>query len=645
METPDKLLAEAYAAAAAGDFAKAEAACRRALEGAPADGGALNLLGIVLARTGRAGEAAEVLAQAAKATPEEAAVHNNLGNALSALGRLEEAVAAFGSALAIEPGHGRAHSNLATVLKQLGRPEQALQHYRKALSIEPLNAEIHANCANLLAETGRTEEALAGYRRALEIDPASPGAHNNLGACLKNLGHYQEAAGGFRRALELAPNYADALSNLGQTLLAQGEAAAAVAHLEKAVEAGPGRADIHSNLLLALNSIDGRDALAEHRRWGQRFAAPEVEQANDQDPERPLRVGYVSADFKKHSVACFIEPVLEAHDNKNFEIFCYANVGETDEVSERLRRLAGTWRDIYRSGDQDVAERIRGDKIDVLVDLSGHTAGNRLGVFALSPAPVRVSWLGYPNTTGLAAMDYRLGDRVADPPGAEAHYAERLVRLQGFLCYRPPADAPETARFPGGPLTFASCNNLTKVGPGVVAAWAAILKRVADSRLFLKAKALGDEGSRHMLAARFAEQGISPERLEMTGWVTSGSHLRLYGGIDVALDTFPYNGATTTCEALWMGVPVVSLEGGRHAGRVGASLLARVGLGDLVAGDAAEYVEIAARLAADGGRLEDWRSGLRAMMGDSGLLDGKTFTRGLEAAYREMWRDWCGPKE
>ena len=372
----------------------------------------------------------------------------------------------------------------------------------------------------------------------------------------------------------------------------------------------------------------------------------------DPRPERRLRIGYVSGDLRYHSVAFFIAPVIEQHDRENFEITCYANVARPDANTERLEALCDRWRDVASLGDAEVAAWIRRDEIDILVDLSGHTVGNRLPVFARKPAPVQVTYLGYPNTTGLDGMDYRLTDSQADPVGmTESLHSESLVRLEhGFLCFQPleacPAIRDPDASDAATEITFGSFNELLKVTPTTVAAWCQILDRVPGSRLLIKGTTLGDEGTRQIVLDRFREHGIDAGRVRLIGRTrTLEEHLELYNGIDVALDTYPYNGTTTTCEALWMGVPVVTRCGKVHASRVGSSLLARVGLDDLVAGDESEYIEKAVALAEDVVRRRRLRGELRDRMRESPLMASTAFTRALESAYREMWRSACAAAE
>ena len=353
-------------------------------------------------------------------------------------------------------------------------------------------------------------------------------------------------------------------------------------------------------------------------------------------------------------MAFFLEPILSTHDRVEFESVCYSDVKQPDAVTGRLRALAGEWRDIRGRSDDQVAELVRRDRIDILVDLAGHTAGNRLLVFARKPAPVQVTYLGYPNTTGLTSIDYRITDECADPTGAaDRLHTEKLVRLKnGFLCYLPPEESPEVSPTPvlrNGTVTFGSFNQLPKLSNEVVRIWAATLSRVPGSRLLLKAHGFSNEETRSRFRERFAEHGITPDRLELRCDVPSTrSHLELYGEVDVALDPFPYNGTTTTCEALWMGVPVIAWAGPTHRARVGVSLLTGLGLAEWIAESRERYVELAVELAGDPARLDRIRHGLRDRMRQAPLMDGAGFTRGLEQAYREMWRSWvrgCGDWE
>lgn len=390
---------------------------------------------------------------------------------------------------------------------------------------------------------------------------------------------------------------------------------------------------------------------AAHRDFARRWEAPLAKliqpHSNDRSPDRRLRIGYVSSDFRQHSVGYFIEPVLAHHDHGRFEIFCYSDHFQEDEVTERLKSHADHWRRLVGLSDEQAANQIRADQIDILIDLVGHMGGNRLLVFARKPAPIQVTWLGYPNTTGLSAMDYRLTDGFADPPGTTEHlHSEKLIRLpECFSCYRPLSDAPEISELPAREkryVTFGSFNNQAKITPEVIAVWARILQSILGSHLTLKNPALGDETTQQMVQNSFAELGITPERLELLGHDPSQRlHLERYRSIDIGLDPFPYNGATTTCEALWMGVPVVTLAGKTHAGRVGVSQLSNLGLTELIGHTPEEYVAVAMRLSADLERLSALRTELRSRMAGSPLMDGPRFTKNLEEACLTMWKEWC----
>lgn len=403
---------------------------------------------------------------------------------------------------------------------------------------------------------------------------------------------------------------------------------------------------------MLLNYLPGTDADAvfeEHLEWGRVAEArvPRLElDTPAEDTRRCLRVGYLSPDFREHSVASFIEPVLRQHDRSRFEVCCYSSLPMPDETTRRIREAVDVWRDIDKLSDGEAARLIREDRIDILVDLSGHTAGGRLGIFAARPAPIQMTWMGYPNATGLRTIDYRITDGVADPAGEEAHYSEELLRLDGcFLCYQPVTDAPEVAPLPAltnGHVTFGSFNNFSKINPGVLQLWAEVLKQVPGSRLLLKCPALTDATVRGRVSAALQALGIGTERVDLLGHTrTRQEHLALYARVDIAVDTFPYNGTTTTCEALWMGVPVLSLVGKRHAGRVGASLLSAAGLSDWLADTPESFVAIAQTMVADVTRLARLRGSLRGQLAESSLCDAAGFVRRLEAVMQQAWgRRW-----
>lgn len=588
--------------------------------------------------------------------PDYVEAYNDLGAALVELGRLDEAIACHRRALQIRPRYADAHYNLGNALSARGQLNEAIASYREAVRLRPDDIDAWINLGHTLTTAGFIEQAVAACRQALHMDPNRADAYNNLAVALAAENRLADAEEMYRSATRLNARYVRAWRNLGLLQLDQGRVDEAVADLHRAVALDPGDAEAHSALLFVLNydpAAPPAAAFAEHQCWGRKLAAhqTEMQQAGvNADPQRRLRVGYISPDFRAHSVAYFIEPVLARHEPETFETYCYADVAQPDAITARLRQRTAHWRDTFGKSDDEVADTIRNDAIDILVDLAGHTAHHRLAVFARRPAPVQVTYLGYPNTTGLPQMDYRLTDAAADPPGREVHYTETLVRLpQGFLCYAPPPEAPAVNPLPAstaGQIIFGSFNALPKVNPEVVALWARVLRSVPDARLVLKNKSLRDAKTCERYRQHFQRHGIPPERIELLGSLNHpADHLALYHRVDIGLDTFPYNGATTTCEALWMGVPVVTLAGDRHAGRVGVSLLTQVGLTELVAGNPDEYVRLAAALAGNRERLAALRAGLRARMRRSPLCDAPSFTRDLEAAYRGMWQKWCGERK
>jgi len=379
------------------------------------------------------------------------------------------------------------------------------------------------------------------------------------------------------------------------------------------------------------------------KRWGSTFAAKEVARP-DAAPlvgQRRLRVGFVSPDFRQHSVAFFFEALVDGYDPERFEFSCYSNVLNEDAVTERLKAKTDHWRSIVGLSDDAAATLIRDDQVDILVDLAGHTGGNRLALFGLRPAPVQVTWLGYPNTTGLGAMDFRLTDAIADPEKADAIHTESLVRLEnGFLCYRPDESAPDVSLPPitqNGYVTFGSFNNITKVTPDVVLGWANVMHGFADSRLYLKSKLLEETTVREKILAQFAESNINPERIEIAGRVPGYfDHLACYSNVDIALDTYPYNGTTTTCEALWMGVPVVVPGGKTHRSRVSQSILSRVGLSQAVAESPDDMTRVVTELTQSVSDLASLRAGLREAMRDSALCQPARFAQSVQNAFLAM---------
>ena len=634
----------------AGRVREAAALYEQILAAQPQHADALYLLGLICQQEGNLTRAEQLLGRAVAAQPTIAPYRISHGLVLRALGRTTDALAAFAQAREVAPTLAEAHHQEGNALKALGRFAEAAAALREAARLAPREAAIWLNLGVATLETGATAEAITAFRQAIALEPARPEAHNILGHALFASGRCDEARAAFEAALRLRPDFAPALDNLGRLYKATGQLQAAVAHFRAALAAKPSPGT-HSNLLLALNYLpdaNPAEVFAEHRRWNALYAAPLAPKQpvahKTAQAHRPLRVGYVSPDFTHHAVAYFIEPILAAHDRTRVEVFCYANVRVPDATTARLRTLADHWRDIARLDDDEAADCIRKDEIDLLIDLAGHTAHHRLQIFARRPAPVQATWIGYPNTTGLDAIDHRLTDEICDPPGqTEAWHSEKLVRLpSAFSCYQPDTAAPEVNSLPAsqaGRITFGCFNNFAKITPEVIALWGQLLRRLPDAQLLLKSRGLDDPTTAARIRAAFSDVGIDGGRLALNGKELSvHDHLRLYHGVDIGLDPFPYNGTTTTCEALWMGVPVIALAGNVHAARVGASLMSHVGLPDLVATTPDDYVAKAAALASDLPKLSELRRTLRETMHRSPLCDAAKFTRELEDAYEAMCR-------
>jgi len=634
-----------------GEIAGAAAAFREAVRRNPHYPEAHNNLGDLLREAGNVEGAVERLEAALRLRPDYPEALNNLGIAHLELGHHARAVAAFTALLRYRPDDYMTRRNLAVACQGAGDLPAALHHYAAALAIDARDPEVHLKQGATALGLRDPDYALSCYQGALRADANNAGAHNNIAAVLRDRGDLSGALDHLGRATALAPELAEAHSNLGRTLLAQGRHREAEDAYRRAYELDPTVATLHSNYLAALpygGDHDPVEILTLHRQWAARHAGvpplPPIPASGN--PDRPLRVGYVSPDFRRHAVATFLEPIVAAHDRTRVEVFCYSNVQVPDPVTARFADLADGWREISHLDDDAAAARVREDGIDVLVDLTGHLARNRLGIFARRPAPVQVTYLGYHTTTGLAAIDYRLTDAWVDPPGAEAHYTERLYRLpNGWLCFQPPDDAPAVNALPcltAGHITFGSFNNLAKVTPEVIHRWSKILTEVPGSRMVMKDLALRDPATGARVRDAFAADGVTTERLDLVGWTkTRADHLALYGRIDLCLDTFPYNGGTTTCEALWMGVPAVTFAGDRYVSRFGLSILSQVGLGELAASDAKGFVATAIALAGDTERMAELRRHCRPRMADSSLCQPERFTLSLEEAYLAMYEERC----
>ncbi len=559
--------------------------------------------------------------------------------------------------LSYQPDQPDALNLLGVLLYQTGRLRDGIELAKRAVVIAPDVAEFHNNFGVICQASGNYPEAEKQFRIAVDLKADYAEAMNNLGAMAGERGGLEEAIAWTQRAVAINPRYADAFNNLGNSFMRQGRVEEALAAYRNAIGAKPELAPAWSNMLLTMHyqpDMPPRDMFEQHAHWGKRLAEltggtkSKVQYANDRNPDRRLKIAYLSGDYRTHSVAFFILPILEAHDRKNVEVFCYSDVSRPDAITETARTAADQWRDILGLPDVQVAQRIWQDQIDILIDLTGHTNGNRLGALTHKPAPVQVTYLGYPNTTGVTQIDYRLTDSFADPPGeSDTLSVEKLIRLDPCAwCFRPHPRAPEASALPSDSknhVAFGSFNAIAKVNDRVITTWSKILHAIPTSRLMIKTGAMMEDASRKRIADRFARHGIDAGRLELTGHILDvAAHLGAYGQIDIALDTFPYNGTTTTCEAMWMGVPVITLAGQAHAGRVGESLLKNVGLGELVAGSDEEYIRLATELAGDRDRLRTLRQGLRQRMLNSPIMNAPAMAGRLEAAYRTIWRNWCG---
>jgi predicted O-linked N-acetylglucosamine transferase (SPINDLY family) len=633
-----------------GDLDAAAENYYKAIELKPNYAEAHNNLALVLQEQCKHDEAIKHCRIALESLPNSVIVLSNLGTALQKHGELDAATECLQKAVALQPDYSEAHYNLGNVLQAQGKLDLAIQSYQRSLSLKPDCAEAHYNLGNAYLAQGQLDAAVECYRKALLHKPEYAEAHSNLGFVLKDQGKLDEAIAHYRKALHINPE-SKVLYNVGEVLTNQGKRDEAIEHYRKGLSFNPNMVDTHSNLLYALNyqpNLSREEIFRAYQEYETMVGVPLRStwrpHSNDKNPHRRLRVGYVSPDFCRHAVAYFIEPILANHDKSQVETFCYAEVLKEDEVTNRLRPLAGHWNSTVGLNDDAVAQMIRDHQIDILVDLAGHTARNRLMVFARKPAPLQITYLGYLGATGLSAMDYLLIDRHVEPEGiGEAYYVERLLRLPDSLwCYRPSADTPEISPLPAltrGYLTFGSFNNFNKIDHPTIALWADLLRALPTSRLMVLSVPDGEAQQR--LLHSFAKLGIDSQRLEFHSKLSIDDFRRKLLEVDLALDPVTVNGGTTTCETLWMGVPVMSLVGDRFASRAGLSILNTVGLKDFAAASREDFLHLAAHLADNLPLLAEIRAGLRAHVAASPLIDEVGFTRNLETLYRDVWGTWC----
>jgi protein O-GlcNAc transferase len=610
-------------------------------------------MGAVLRGLGRVHEAVAAFRRAVQVQSNSSEAWYNLGNSLHKIGRWDEAADAYRKAVEIRPDLAMGWLNLGNTYLHTGAMDDALAALKQAVTLQPDHAGAAITYGIALRARGRDDEALEFLRRGVELDPSNADALFHMAGVLRARGNYRDALPAYRRVLQLRPDYAAAFLSLSGALQDLGRIRESLDCCQNYLVLQPNEIDVFSHRLYLLHmhpDYEPPKIFEQHQEWFHTHAQPFSEKipahANDRDPDRPLRIGYVSPDFRLHSVTFFLENFLSSHDPKSVQVYCYSNFPKADEITERIKKSVQEWRDIAGLPDERVAQMIMEDRIDILVDLAGHTADNRLLTFARKPAPIQVTYLGYPDTTGLSTMDYRLTDAHADPPGmTESLHSEQLIRLpRTFACFRPPEVAPEPNPIlpasQNGYLTFASFSTLAKVNPPVVDAWMQILEKVPRSRLMMVSKGLGDPTVCQTYLDIAQKHGIAADRLIFRDVLPLADYLKAHTEVDIALDTFPVNGHTITCHAIWMGVPVVTLAGIAHYQRLGASVLANLNLSDLVAQTPQQYVQIAADLAQNLPRLTEIHSTLRDRMRQSPLMDAAGFARDVEAAYRQMWRNW-----
>jgi predicted O-linked N-acetylglucosamine transferase (SPINDLY family) len=625
-----------------------ESAAGRLLELRPGDPHVENSLANALQAQGKLDEAEAIYRHALGTAPQTERIWSNLGTLLQRRNRLAEAEQAYRHAIDIDPLQPQPLNNLGTILRTLGRNEEAEKAYRRALAIRPTYAEAQFNLGCLLQSIGKADAAEAAYRGALTIEPGYVKAAYNLATVLDRPGRLADAEQAYRHVLAMTPDHPSARLNLGNLLHNASRFDEADEQYRRAMEIDSHAAAAHSNLLTNAQyrpGVTAAEIFRSHHKWDRRHAASLAFAASPAphrpDADRPLRLGFVSADLGRHPAGYFLVAMLEALDRREFSVYCYSDRPREDDLSARIRAAAHTWRRTASLSHEALAEQIRADEIDLLFDLSGHMAGNRLLSLARRPAPVQLTWISYPGTTGVSAIDYLMADRHHVPAGAERFCRERVLRMpEGYVCYAPPNYAPPVGPLPAeaaGHITFACFNKPAKINPELVALWAEILAQLPDARLVLKYAGLDDPSMQARYAGMFSAQGVARHRLDLLGESPHEELLGCYNRVDVALDTRPYSGGLTTCEALWMGVPVVTWPGETFAGRHALSHLSTVGVEGTVATSAADYVARAVQLAGDRDRLASIRAGLRPRMAASPLCDAARFAADFQRLMRRAW--------
>lgn len=625
----------------------------RAVRVSPDNGFQPYNMGVITRELGRLEESVSYYKKAVSMMPDHVESWFNLGDVLQTLGRIGEAINCYEKAVGVRSDYGKAWNSMGILHSRMNRLEYALNCFNKAIQIEPLGARAHNNAGNVLRALGRAEDAIAAFDRAIEIEPHYAAAFNNRGVTLSEKGMFGAAIHDFRKAVEVDPEYAESYSNMGSTFRKQGRVKESLSCHRKAMEINSTNADAHCSFIFTLQydpEINGETLLAECREWDRRHGSRELPPPHENilDPERRLRVGYISPDFSAHAISFILLPLLAAHDKTEVELFCYAEVPRPDAVTESFRECADSWKVTVGISDTDLDAIIREDRIDILVDYGGYSSNNRLKLLTLKPAPIQVATLfGHGGATGLKAFDYVLTDPCLTPEGFESHFSEQVVRLSHHAApFRPLSTWPEVSSLPAarnGKVVFGSFSSPDRISPMAVSVWCRILSRLPGSCLLLKHPAFSDSDTRGLWAESF--QAFS-ERVDIEdvpgGW---GRNMEVYSRVDILLDSLPVSGHTSSLIPLWMGLPMVSLSGRHARQRFGTSILWNAGLADLVAENGDAYIEKAVRLGGDLDRLDGLRKTLRERVAASPICDAKGIAREIEGCYRKMWRAWCAKME
>ncbi|MBF0195307.1 MAG: tetratricopeptide repeat protein [Magnetococcales bacterium] len=601
--------------------------------------------GVAFHKAGNLKEASKWYNKVLAIQPQHTMALSNFGLALKDLGQLDAAISCYKKTLSLDPNLAGVHNNLGLAYKEQGKFVLALESYHKAISIDPNFGAVFNNLGLVQNELGELDEANKSYKKAISIQPSFAQAYNNLGLTLKEQLKTDEAEYFLKKAVALKPNFAGAHNNLGLVLKDQGKLTQAIVSFQKALAINPRYEKAHSNFLFTISyyvMFDSEQTLQAHLQWDKHHGQQEVKKTYlhkaSGDKNKKLNIGYISSDFKRHPVAAFMHNILQGHNKNQFKIFCYSGVKYPDNITSNFKKIADIWQDTTGLSDTMLADNIYRDKIDILIDLSGHTNNNRLKVFAKKPAPIQATYLGYCNTTGLHAMDYWLTDNVLTPVDSCEKSVETILPLSGcWVCYQPYDTVPVemSKREPDDGVVFGSFNQISKLTDNVVKLWSSILSQTPNSKLLLKTKYLNNPNSQKTVLNKFLKNGIEAKRIILQG--SSKSYMKEYGLIDIALDPFPRTGGATTCDALWMGVPVITLAGKRMIERQGASILTAIGKSNWIAQSDEEYAKKAIELAQQGIRNSDMRVELHNIVANSSLCDPQNFVADLESAYRKMW--------